>query len=64
LRDFRYSFTKKAALRELERLYASRWGHFLLDDDAGRDDFKIVAHHELLSPCAVPTAWGGVHFRD
>jgi hypothetical protein len=32
-------------LRELERLYVSRWGRFLPDDDAGRDDFVIAAHH-------------------
>jgi len=32
-------------VRELERLSVSRWGRFLPDDDAGRDDFLIVAHH-------------------
>lgn len=34
-------------LRELERLYVSRWGPSLPDDDAGRDDFEIAAHHIL-----------------
>lgn len=32
-------------LRELERLFSARYGAELPDDDAGRDDFKIVAHH-------------------
>jgi hypothetical protein len=32
-------------LRELERIYLSRYGRFLSDDDAGRDDFALAAHH-------------------
>ncbi|MFL9824105.1 hypothetical protein [Rhodoplanes sp. SY1] len=32
-------------LRELERLFRSRYGTELPDDDAGRDDLKIVAQH-------------------
>ncbi len=35
----------KVRLRELERLFASRWGAALPDDDAGRDDLLIAAHH-------------------
>jgi hypothetical protein len=32
-------------LRELERLYEDRWGRHLPDDDAGRDDLVLAAHH-------------------
>ncbi|WLA85597.1 hypothetical protein [Bradyrhizobium elkanii] len=32
-------------LRELERLFKSRYGRLLPDDDAGMDDLTIVAHH-------------------
>jgi hypothetical protein len=32
-------------LRELERLFVRRYGRFLPDDDAGRDDLEIAAHH-------------------
>lgn len=32
-------------LRELERLYRHRWGRYLPDDDAGRDDLILAAHH-------------------
>ena len=35
-------------LRELERLFKSRYGRLLPDDDAGRDDLKIAAHHIAL----------------
>jgi hypothetical protein len=36
-----------AALRigELRRLYTARYGHVLPDDDAGRDDALVMAHH-------------------
>jgi hypothetical protein len=36
-----------AAIRiaELRRLYRSRWGPTLPDDDAGRDDALVMAHH-------------------
>src|SRR5262249_23017691 len=32
-------------LRELERLYEYRWGRHLPDDDSGRDDLVLAAHH-------------------
>jgi len=32
-------------LRELERLFRHRWGRLLPDDDAGRGDLVIAAHH-------------------
>jgi hypothetical protein len=32
-------------LRELERVFQSRYGRHLPDDDAGRDDLAIAAHH-------------------
>ena len=32
-------------LRELERFYRHRWGYFLPDDDAGREDLEIAANH-------------------
>ena len=32
-------------LRELERIFASRYGAILPDDDAGRDDLRIALHH-------------------
>ena len=35
----------KIRLRELERLFMIRYGRFLPDDDAGRDDLTLVAHH-------------------
>jgi hypothetical protein len=35
-------------LRELERLFKRRYGRLLPDDDAGRDDLKIAAHHIAL----------------
>lgn len=35
----------KVRLRELERLFAHRWGNTLPDDDAGRDDLLVAAHH-------------------
>jgi hypothetical protein len=41
-----------AALRiaELRRLYGHRYGHILPDDDAGRDDAMIMAHHLARRP--------------
>jgi hypothetical protein len=43
-----------AALRiaELGRLYIARYGHVLPDDDAGRDDALIMAHHLAKRPDA------------
>jgi len=35
----------RVRLRELERLFAHRWGNTLPDDDAGRDDLLVAAHH-------------------
>ena len=32
-------------LRELERIFQSRYGRFLPDDDSGRDDLNLIAHH-------------------
>jgi hypothetical protein len=32
-------------LRELERVFQYRYGRFLPDDDAGRDDLVLAAHH-------------------
>lgn len=32
-------------VRDLNRLFTARYGHHLPDDDAGRDDVAIVAHH-------------------
>ena len=32
-------------MRELERLFARRYGRLLPDDDAGRDDLIVAAHH-------------------
>ncbi|MHC1947293.1 hypothetical protein IF803_23210 [Bradyrhizobium sp. UFLA06-06] len=32
-------------LRELERIFQSRYGRFLPDDDAGMDDLTVAAHH-------------------
>jgi hypothetical protein len=32
-------------LRELEAIFGSRWGRHLPDDDAGREDARIAAHH-------------------
>ena len=32
-------------LRELERIFQRRYGRFLPDDDAGRDDLVLAAHH-------------------
>lgn len=37
-------------LRELHRLFAARYGPTLPDDDAGRDDIEIVAHHLAWLP--------------
>jgi hypothetical protein len=43
-----------AALRvaELRRLYHSRYGHALSDDDAGRDDARLMLHHIARRPDA------------
>jgi len=43
-----------AALRiaELRRLYTARYGRVLPDDDAGRDDALIMAHHLAKRPDA------------
>lgn len=56
--DLRYTAKAKATLarpsssgmvnlrmRDLKRLFASRWGATLPDDDAGRGDLEIAAHH-------------------
>src|SRR5262249_35924506 len=50
--DRRYKRTKRrrvslAALRvrDLNRLFEARYGEMLPDDDAGRDDARIMAHH-------------------
>jgi hypothetical protein len=32
-------------MRELERIFARRYGRLLPDDDAGRDDLIVAAHH-------------------
>ena len=32
-------------MRELERLFDDRWGPMLPDDDSGRDDLFVAAHH-------------------
>jgi hypothetical protein len=52
----------KATLRcaELDRLYRSRYGDELPDDDAGRDDARIMVHHlAQISGDPLPrlTAW-------
>jgi hypothetical protein len=41
-----------AAIRvaELHRLLGSRWGLVLPDDDAGRDDAEVMAHHLARRP--------------
>jgi hypothetical protein len=43
-----------AALRigDLKRLFAARYGHELPDDDSGRDDALIMAHHLARQPNA------------
>jgi hypothetical protein len=35
----------RVRLRELERIFQHRYGRFLPDDDAGRDDLVLAAHH-------------------
>ena len=32
-------------IRELDRLFTARYGHTLPNDDAGRDDIVLMAHH-------------------
>jgi hypothetical protein len=39
-------------IAELRRLYRNRYGHVLPDDDAGRDDAEIMAHHLAKRPDA------------
>jgi hypothetical protein len=39
-------------IAELRRLLQSRYGHILSDDDAGRDDALIMAHHLAHGPDA------------
>jgi hypothetical protein len=45
--DKRLELTVVARMRvsQLERLFASRYGQTLPDDDAGRDDLFVAAHH-------------------
>ena len=38
-------FMARIRLNELERLFYHRYGPLLPDDDAGREDFEIAAHH-------------------
>jgi hypothetical protein len=37
-------------INELNRLFAARYGHTLPDDDAGRDDIMVMAHHLARCP--------------
>jgi hypothetical protein len=50
-------------LRELERIFSSRYGAVLPDDDSGRDDVQIAAHHIAhMGPDAERhiAAWAGL----
>jgi hypothetical protein len=49
-------------IAELRRLYRARYGHELPDDDAGRDDAEIMAHHLANRPDAERniTVWLGL----
>jgi hypothetical protein len=38
-------FMARLRLHELERIFGRRYGYRLPDDDAGRDDLEIAAHH-------------------
>jgi len=44
-RGSRFNPLVRIRLRELERLFRYRWGYYLPDDDAGRDDLLLAAHH-------------------
>ncbi|MGO8974718.1 MAG: hypothetical protein ACLQNV_14480 [Steroidobacteraceae bacterium] len=37
-------------IRELDRLFTARYGHTLPNDDAGRDDIVVMAHHLARCP--------------
>lgn len=37
-------------INELNRLFTARYGHTLPDDDAGRDDIVVMAHHLARCP--------------
>jgi len=37
-------------IRELDRLFTARYDHTLPNDDAGRDDIVLVAHHLVRCP--------------
>ena len=37
-------------INELNRLFTARYGHTLPDDDAGRDDIIVMAHHLARCP--------------
>jgi hypothetical protein len=37
-------------INELNRLFTARYGHTLPDDDAGRDDILVMAHHLARCP--------------
>lgn len=41
----RYSVIVAIRMRELERLFAFRYGPTMADDDSGRDDALVMAHH-------------------
>jgi hypothetical protein len=41
----RRNLIARVRLRELERLFQRRYGHTLPNDDAGRDDLILAAHH-------------------
>jgi len=55
----RYPFFAVKRLRELENLFARRYGATLPDDDAGRDDLYIAASHifQMGSPDVHIPAW-------
>jgi hypothetical protein len=64
-RDRKREPVSLAALRvgDLKRLFVARYGHELPDDDAGRDDALIMAHHLARQPNAerrIP-AWLGLN---
>jgi hypothetical protein len=52
-------------IRELERLFGARYGQQLPDDDAGRDDIAIMAHHLANAARGDPAAriWRWVRQR-
>lgn len=55
----RHSVIVTIRMRELERLFAFRYGPTLPDDDAGRDDALVMAHHiaQLGMPQGHIPAW-------